>query len=250
MILETMNPCALPRKAKCWPHPLGADFRSFRESPYFWKTLTRSAKTRDTRRSMIDSHPFMTSVSKPLPCCGVGASGRGVENISTNWKIRPGSRVLEVSVGTGQNIRFLPGSAAYFGLDISMGMLRRCRSNLKRWSRRAALLIQGAAEHLPFVDGAFDSVLHMGGINFFNDRAQALREMVRVAKPGTKIVIVDETEDIRRRYEKTPLTGSFYRGQHASASAPVEQLPSGMKEVRVKTIAGGELYCLTFRTPD
>jgi ubiquinone/menaquinone biosynthesis C-methylase UbiE len=36
-------------------------------------------------------------------------------------------------------------------------------------------LVQGAAEHLPFVDGVFDAVLHMGGINFFNHKAQALR---------------------------------------------------------------------------
>ena len=164
-------------------------------------------------------------------------------------EIPPGSRVLEVSVGTGQNLRFLPPSAIYYGLDISKGMLRRCQRNLRRWNRQA-FLVQGAAEHLPFVDGAFDSVLHMGGINFFNDKAQALREMVRVAKPRTKVVIVDETEKITRKYEKTPLAGSFYTDQHSAATAPVDYLPSGMKEVQVKTIAGGELYCLTFRTPD
>jgi len=130
-----------------------------------------------------------------------------------------------------------------------MGMLRRCQRNLKRWKRQAALLVQGAAEHLPFVDRAFDSVLHMGGINFFNDKAQALREMVRVAKPGTKIVIVDETEKVTKRYERTPIVGSFYRNQHSSANAPVDCLPSGVKEVQVKTIANGELYCLSFRCP-
>jgi len=164
-------------------------------------------------------------------------------------EIRPGARVLEVSVGTGQNLRFLPPSATYDGLDISMGMLRRCQRNLRRWNRQA-FLVQGAAEHLPFVDGPFDSVLHMGGINFFNDKAQALREMVRVAKPRTKIVVFDETEKITRKYEKRPLAGSFYTDQHSSATAPVDYLPPGMRETQVKTIAGGDLYCLTFRTPD
>ena len=108
-------------------------------------------------------------------------------------EIKDGARVLEVSVGTGMNLRFLPGTARYFGLDISWGMLKRCQRNLRRWGIDA-FLVQGAAEHLPFVDGAFDAVLHTGGINFFNDKAQALREMVRVAKPGTKFVMVDETE--------------------------------------------------------
>ena len=59
-------------------------------------------------------------------------------------EIPPGSRVLEVSVGTGQNLRFLPTSATYYGLDISMGMLRRCQRNLRRWNRQA-FLVQGAA---------------------------------------------------------------------------------------------------------
>ena len=164
-------------------------------------------------------------------------------------EVREGSRVLEVSVGTGQNLRFLPISAAYYGLDISIGMLRRCQKNLKRWRREAVLLVQGAAEHLPFVDAAFDSVLHMGGINFFNDKTQALREMIRVAKPGTKIVIVDETEKITRKYQRTPFAGSFYRDQHFLTASAVDLLPSGVKEVEVKTIANDELYCLSFRRP-
>jgi ubiquinone/menaquinone biosynthesis C-methylase UbiE len=163
-------------------------------------------------------------------------------------EIKEGMRVLEVSVGTGMNLRFLPRTALYFGLDISWGMLKRCQRNLRRWGIDA-FLVQGAAEHLPFVDGAFDAVLHMGGINFFNDKARALREMVRVAKPGTKFVIVDETEQITRRYDKTPLASVFYGDQHELALAPVDSLPPGMLEVQVKKIANGDLYCLTFRSP-
>ena len=40
-------------------------------------------------------------------------------------EIKAGDRVLEVSVGTGRNLLFLPGSARFFGLDISWGMLDR-----------------------------------------------------------------------------------------------------------------------------
>jgi ubiquinone/menaquinone biosynthesis C-methylase UbiE len=162
-------------------------------------------------------------------------------------EIRKGARVLEVSVGTGMNLRFLPQTARYFGIDISWGMLRRCQMNLKRWGLDA-LLVQGAAEHLPFVDGAFDAVLHMGGINFFNDKAQALREMIRVAKPGTKFVVVDETQRIISKYERTPLAGAFYANQCSFTHAPVEFLPPGLLEVKVKNIANGDLYCMTFRS--
>ena len=65
-------------------------------------------------------------------------------------ELKEGARVLEVSVGTGMNLRFLPKTARYLGLDISWGMLKRCQRNLKRWGIDA-FLVQGAAEHLPFV---------------------------------------------------------------------------------------------------
>jgi uncharacterized protein YbaR (Trm112 family) len=46
-------------------------------------------------------------------------------------EISPGARVLEVSVGTGANLRLLPTEIEFFGLDLSWGMLRRCLRNLK-----------------------------------------------------------------------------------------------------------------------
>ena len=35
--------------------------------------------------------------------------------------------------------------------------------------------VQGCAEHLPFIDEAFDRVLIGGGVTYFNDPARALR---------------------------------------------------------------------------
>ena len=50
---------------------------------------------------------------------------------------------------------------------------------------------------------AFDCVFHIGGINFFTDKVRAIKEMIWVARPGTKIVIVDETErSIRENYQR------------------------------------------------
>jgi uncharacterized protein YbaR (Trm112 family) len=56
-----------------------------------------------------------------------------------DMEIREGAKVLEVSVGTGANLHLLPHNARYFGLDISWGMLMRCRKNLKRWGLDASL---------------------------------------------------------------------------------------------------------------
>jgi ubiquinone/menaquinone biosynthesis C-methylase UbiE len=163
-------------------------------------------------------------------------------------EVRTGSLVLEVSVGTGRNLQFLPHDGRFFGLDISWGMLRQCQRNAAKWKLDATLFM-GAAEQLPFKDEAFDVVFHFGGINFFNDKAAAIREMIRVARPGTKFVIGDECEAAAQRYEKNPAAARFYGNRNDAISAPVNLLPPGMQEVRVKDIAGGDLYCLSFRKP-
>jgi len=160
-----------------------------------------------------------------------------------------GARVLEVSVGTGANFRPLPSNVALFGLDLSWGMLRQCRKNLRKWGL-AAELSHGEAEHLPFRDAVFDVVLHVGGINFFSDRAGAVREMIRVARPGTKIVIVDETEEVvKKSYERTPFVRRYFKKRAEAVTDPVPLVPANMREVHCTHIAEGKAYCLTFRKP-
>ena len=159
-------------------------------------------------------------------------------------EIPPGSDILEVSVGTGRNFDYLPTDAQYVGLDLSLGMLRRCRTNLRLW-RREADLILGSAEQLPFVDGAFDVVFHVGGINFFSDPRRAVAEMVRVAKPETKILVVDETEQVAGAYQRLPARGAAARSRRGNRSTGAGA--GGHVDVRLKHVARGELYCLTFR---
>lgn len=162
---------------------------------------------------------------------------------------RPGARILEVSVGTGSNIPHFPSDSEVFGLDISWKMLKRCRKRLRKWGRDAELF-QGEAEHLPFRDAIFDVVFHVGGINFFNDRARAIREMIRVAKPGTKIVIVDETEKVVKDvYEKSPFSKKYYEKRESAVTSPVDLVPKEMLDIRSKEIGDGRLYCLSFNKP-
>jgi uncharacterized protein YbaR (Trm112 family) len=84
-------------------------------------------------------------------------------------EIKAGDLVLETSVGTGLNFKYLPRGIKLFGLDLSPEMLTSCHANLRRWQLEADLLL-GNAESLPFADCSFDVVFHVGGINFFNDR--------------------------------------------------------------------------------
>jgi ubiquinone/menaquinone biosynthesis C-methylase UbiE len=164
-------------------------------------------------------------------------------------EVPAGASLLEVSVGTGANWPYLNRNLDFYGLDLSAGMLARCRKHARQLKLRFQLC-QGLAEHLPFPDSVFDCVLHVGGINFFSDPGAALREMVRVAKPGTRLVVVDETEDVAKRNENKIIAGAFFKNRPRAIAAPSGLLPIGMQETTVRELWDRELYVLTFRKPD
>jgi SAM-dependent methyltransferase/uncharacterized protein YbaR (Trm112 family) len=164
-----------------------------------------------------------------------------------------GGRVLEVSIGPGSNLPYLvdrPDVREVHGLDISIGQLRRCRALVHRRGWHVPLYLANA-ETLPFQEDTFDAVLHIGGINFFDDKARALAEMARVAKPGTRVVVVDENERAARSYERTlPGFRATFRQGRPQVSAPLADVPHGMRDVTVTDIWRGWFYCLEFVTPD
>ncbi|MGD0831141.1 MAG: methyltransferase domain-containing protein [Terracidiphilus sp.] len=164
-------------------------------------------------------------------------------------EVRPGDSVLETSVGTGLNFKYLPSGVKLAGLDLSPEMLANCQRNLRRWKMEADLYL-GNAESLPFADSSFDVVFHAGGINFFNDRAKAIREMIRVAKPGRLLLITDETEEyVKSTYEKIPYTSSFFGDRKKVVTTPIDLVPPEMEEIHLEMIKQDQFYVITFRKP-
>ncbi len=165
-------------------------------------------------------------------------------------QIPAGARVLEVSIGTGTNLKYLSSDAEYHGLDISWGMLEQCQRNLRKW-RLEAELFHGNGEALPFNNQVFDVVFHFGGINFFCDKKKAILEMIRVAKAGAAIHIGDETEDLAKQYANLPLPFSreFYAERHMSIVNPVGLVPPQMLDIKSSEIWNGKFYMLSFRNP-
>lgn len=163
-------------------------------------------------------------------------------------EIEKGSKVLEVSVGTGTNISLLPGFARYYGLDLSWEMLSQCQKNLLRWKRQSELFY-GNAELLPFRNEMFDVVFHVGGINAFSDRSKALAEMIRVARSGTRIVIVDETSKTMEAVSWMPSARKMIEEWGNRFEAPVELIPAEMQDIQAKTILKDLFYVLSFRKP-
>ena len=99
------------------------------------------------------------------------------------WKDQ---RVLDVACGTGQ---WLGATAALgavaAGIDISQRALDLCRQTLLDADLHCA-----SAEQLPFRDRQFDVVSCRGALEHFADPQAALREMVRVAKPGAVFILL------------------------------------------------------------
>jgi ubiquinone/menaquinone biosynthesis C-methylase UbiE len=165
------------------------------------------------------------------------------------WK--DNSKVLYVSIGTGRDLNFIPmsinvKSLKIVGLDISFGMLKKCRKNFG--SKLDLSLFNCAAEELPFVDNAFDIVFHVGGINFFSDKSAAMKEMVRVAKPGTKILISDETQDwIDNQFKKSNLSKKYFEEEHFNINELQNHVPKNVSESKLELLWENKCYCLTFR---
>lgn len=171
---------------------------------------------------------------------------------------RPGGRpvrILEVGIGGGANLPLLfrdlpPGlPAEVWGLDLSDGMMARCRDRVARGGFRGVRLLMADAHALPFPDAAFDRVFHVGGIGGFRDPGRALAEMVRVAVPGTPVVVVDEQLDPSRTH------GFFHRAMFRvltwydrAPHCPREHVPAGATAV-VEEAISRYYYCLSFRAP-
>ena len=151
--------------------------------------------------------------------------------------------VLETSVGTAGNFKFLNKNAKYYGADISMGMLKKALKNVKNWKINAELNFC-EAENLPYKDNIFDVVYSCGGFKLYNNKQNAVNEMIRVSKPGKKIYIIDGTEEtVRKMYKKNP---GINICDNSMAKIPLEFIPKGMKNIEWKILCKGYMYILSF----
>lgn len=103
--------------------------------------------------------------------------------------IPEGSRILDVACGSAVNAQWLLPRGAYFGSDISIGGLRRVRQpNLQ--------LACADAEALPFADDSFDAAISTYALEHAVRPIDMLREMVRVVRPGGRVVLVGPSWDL------------------------------------------------------
>lgn len=127
---------------------------------------------------------------------------------------RPGprDRVLDVACGTGLVSRRFRGRVSrVVGVDITLEMADQARRHVDE-------LVISPAESLPFDDGEFDVVVCRQGVQFMT-LPDAAREMVRVVRPGGRVVIVnlcaygpdDEKEYFEILRLRNPVRRHFFR---------------------------------------
>ncbi|MEI7856883.1 MAG: methyltransferase domain-containing protein [Methanomicrobiales archaeon] len=107
--------------------------------------------------------------------------------------VGPKKRVLDVACGTGIVARKAAGLIGPGGriaaCDISEGMLRVARVCAKQEGATSIEWYHSDVSSMPFSSGEFDTVLCQQGLQFFPDRAAALREMKRVLAPDGTLAL-------------------------------------------------------------
>ncbi len=100
---------------------------------------------------------------------------------------RPAQRVLDLAAGTAtSSLPFVRAGAYVVPCDFSLGMLRVGKRR-HPWLP----LTGGDATRLPFKDDTFDAVTISFGLRNVHGTERALREMLRVTRPGGRVVICE-----------------------------------------------------------
>ena len=188
-------------------------------------------------------------------------------------RVQPAERALDLCCGTGDLTLALAGKGAYaIGLDFSEPMLQVAREKSGRLNAPARKpkiqFIQGDAQEIPFPENSFD-VLTIGyGLRNLADLDRGLRDMLRVTKPGGRMVALEFGKPrnavwraIYFSYLKfmLPLFGRIFCGNSAAYAYILESLTHyptqqevaakmtglGWRDVRVHNVMGGimSIHC-------
>ncbi|MFW5946649.1 MAG: class I SAM-dependent methyltransferase, partial [Candidatus Natronoplasma sp.] len=126
----------------------------------------------------------------------------------------------EIGVGSG---RFSGPLSVEVGLDPSKEMLLTAR-------KRGAEVVKGVGEELPFRDEAFDFVLIVTTICFFDEPLKALKESKRVLKPEGSIIVgfIDKASPVGKMYQEKKDENVFYKDAHFFTVDEVTDLLEGV----------------------
>jgi ubiquinone/menaquinone biosynthesis C-methylase UbiE len=226
-----------------------------------WARLYTPDEVRGADRLMNHIYDRLAPLHDPmvkvaLPVCGTGTESQLRRAYLPRLELdslpadRP-VRILEIGVGTGANVPLVLDALGgrtveLWGVDLAKGMARIARRRAARNGWDPLRLALADAHALPFPDAHFDRVFHVGATNNYRDPALALREMARVARPGTPVVVVDERLDPNGRnnlwHRAAFRAVCFY---NPWPEDPVAAVPPAARGVRDEQLSRF-FYCVTF----
>lgn len=108
-------------------------------------------------------------------------------------QVARGYSVLDVATGPGEPAldvaSFVGPEGRVVGTDLIPEMVAAARRASDRLAFGNARFEVAPADHLPFPDDAFDAVISRFGVMFFPNPVEALREILRVLKPGKRLAL-------------------------------------------------------------
>ncbi|HVD77501.1 MAG TPA: class I SAM-dependent methyltransferase [Vicinamibacteria bacterium] len=121
--------------------------------------------------------------------------------------VRPDDRLLDVGFGGGlilqEALLRLPRGAVA-GIEISEPMLELARRKFRREMAAGRLEVkEGSVSSIPYPDDSFHRVTAVNTLHFWPDPAGGLREVLRVMKPGGRVVIVLRPKEYLERIRFT-----------------------------------------------
>ncbi len=163
---------------------------SLQDSPYTDEGRRKASYVQSMFAGIVGSYDLLNSILSLR-------RDRGWRRFAAASSHVSGGLVLDVAFGTGElgrhHLEQSPG-ATVVGLDFSPPMLGKARERL------AALVADGRIRpvlgdilQLPFPDATFDAVTFAFGLRNVADMGRAMKELARVARPGTPIAILELT---------------------------------------------------------
>ena len=152
--------------------------------------------------------------------------GKATDTMLSMAGIGAGHHVLDVAAGAGEQsittAKLVGPSGHVLATDISPNILVYAQKMAKEAGLNNIKTEVMDGENLTVPDGSFDAVISRVGLIYFPDQQRALREMLRVLKPGGKIAAVVYSTPEKNKFFSIPV--SVIR-KHAKLPPPAPGQP-------------------------
>lgn len=166
--------------------------------------------------------------------------------------LNPGSKVLEISAGTGKDSELIVKKLGQDGelwlLDISPAMLAKAKQRLEGVDLNLGFIVGNACQ-LPFQSNYFDALYCFAGVGHFPDLRAGLQEMARVVRTDGRVVFCEK--NVPPWLRDTQYGKILINNNPMFADAvPLSLVPVNARRVGVRWTLGNAHYVIDYTVGD